>query len=211
MIKRCTVDDDLNEKIKDHTSRRNLNEITASSTKIHREESKRTTSQNQRPKPRVLAVNKEKTLRKADAALKVNIIYFCEDHYEDILPVIMDNICRDKRKEVHARLDFGETSKKSRRVKEGSQNSSAGTLTARYRNPSERPKRRDRLRHNDENDSSPSRDHPRSRDRLRGIEESYGNTCSSYRIGARHRYHFCDRDRSRSMKRGKESESSLSR
>nr|GEY35425.1 hypothetical protein [Tanacetum cinerariifolium] len=43
----------------------------------------------------------------------------------------MDKICRDKRKEVHARLDFRETSKKSRRVKEGSQNSSVGTLTAR--------------------------------------------------------------------------------
>nr|GEW08101.1 hypothetical protein [Tanacetum cinerariifolium] len=69
--------------------------------------------------------NKEKTPREADAALK--------------------------RKEVHARLDFRETSKKSQRVGEGSQNSSAGTLPVRYGNPSERPKRRDRLRHNDEN------------------------------------------------------------
>nr|GEV65336.1 hypothetical protein [Tanacetum cinerariifolium] len=65
------------------------------------------------------AANKEKTPKEADAALKVNILDFCEEHYEDILPVILDKICRDKRKEVHARLDFGENSKKSRRVVEG--------------------------------------------------------------------------------------------
>nr|GEV70714.1 reverse transcriptase domain-containing protein [Tanacetum cinerariifolium] len=159
------------------------------------------------------AANKEKTSKEADAALKVNILDICEEHYEDILLVIMDKICRDK-----------------------------------YRNPSERPKRRDRLRHKDENvfdqlghrkqsvfdrlsdtyspsitksdldransrdrshgrgrsrrrDSFPSRDRPRGRDRLCGIEESYGNTCSSYRMGTRHRYHSRDRDRSRSMKR----------
>ncbi|GJZ21780.1 reverse transcriptase domain-containing protein [Tanacetum coccineum] len=57
-------------------------------------------------------------------------------------------IRRDKRKEVHARLDFGESPKK-RRIREGSQNSSARTLSARYRNPSERLKVRDRLRYND--------------------------------------------------------------
>nr|GEX17092.1 reverse transcriptase domain-containing protein [Tanacetum cinerariifolium] len=95
------------------------------------------------------AANKEKTPKEADAALKVNILDFCEEHYEDILPVIMDKIRCDKRKEVHARLDFEESPKKSQRVREGSQNSSAGTLPARYRNPSERPKMRDRLRYND--------------------------------------------------------------
>nr|GEV65189.1 reverse transcriptase domain-containing protein [Tanacetum cinerariifolium] len=159
------------------------------------------------------ATNKEKTPNEADAVLKVNILDFYEKHYEDILPVIMDKIRRDKRKEVHARLDFREDSKKSQRVREGSQNSSAGTLPARYRNLSERPKMRDRLRYNDGNDrshsrgrprkrdSSPSRDRPRSRDRLRDIEESYGNTCSSYRTEARHRYHSRDRDRSYSMKK----------
>ncbi|GJU58951.1 hypothetical protein Tco_1236717 [Tanacetum coccineum] len=69
-------------------------------------------------------------------------------HYEDILPVIMDKIHRDKRKEVHARLDFGESPKK-RRIREDSQNSSARTLSARYRNPSERLKVQDRLRYTD--------------------------------------------------------------
>nr|GEY21499.1 hypothetical protein [Tanacetum cinerariifolium] len=88
--------------------------------------------------------------QEADAALKANIQDFCEEHYEDILPVIMDKIRRDKRKEVHARLDFRENPRKSRRVREGSQNSSTGTLPARYRNPSKRPKMRDRLKYNDE-------------------------------------------------------------
>nr|GFB69158.1 hypothetical protein [Tanacetum cinerariifolium] len=188
------------------------------------------------------AANKEKTPKEADAALKVNILDFCEEHYEDILPVIMDKIRRDKQKEVHARLDFEETFKKR--------------SPARYHNPSERQKMWDHLRHNDENvfdrlghrrqstfdrlsdtyspsttksvpdmtnsryhyrsrgrprrrDSSSSRDRPRNIDHLRGIEESYGNTFSSYRKGARHGYHSRDRDRSHSMKRGRESESML--
>nr|GEU48842.1 reverse transcriptase domain-containing protein [Tanacetum cinerariifolium] len=94
--------------------------------------------------------NKEKTPKEADAALKANILDFCKEHYEEILPVIMDKIRRDKRKEVHAGLDFEENPRKSRRVREGSQNSSAKTLPTRCRNPSERPKMRDRLKHNDE-------------------------------------------------------------
>nr|GEW48465.1 reverse transcriptase domain-containing protein [Tanacetum cinerariifolium] len=97
------------------------------------------------------AAKKEKTSKEADATLKVNILDFCEEHYEDILSVIMDKIHREKRKEVHARLDFGESPKKIQRVREGSQTSSVRTLPARYRNPSERPKMRDRLRYNDEN------------------------------------------------------------
>ncbi|GJZ52418.1 hypothetical protein Tco_0606933 [Tanacetum coccineum] len=52
---------------------------------------------------------KEKTPREADATPRVNIQDFCEEHYEDILPVIMDRIRHDKRKEVHARLDFEES------------------------------------------------------------------------------------------------------
>ncbi|GJR30052.1 reverse transcriptase domain-containing protein [Tanacetum coccineum] len=91
---------------------------------------------------------KEKTPKEADATHRVNIHDFCEEHYEDILPVIMDKIRRDKRKEVYVRLDFKESPKK-RRIREGSQNSSARTLSARYRNPSERPKVGDRLRYND--------------------------------------------------------------
>ncbi|GJS47791.1 hypothetical protein Tco_0597912 [Tanacetum coccineum] len=97
------------------------------------------------------AATKEKTPKEVDAAPKVNILDFCEEHYEDILLVIMDKIRRDKRKEVHTRLDFRERSKKSRRMREGSQNSSAETLHVRHRNPLERPKMRDRLRSNNGN------------------------------------------------------------
>ncbi|GKA12851.1 hypothetical protein Tco_0692397 [Tanacetum coccineum] len=197
---------------------------------------------------------KEKTPKDADATPRVNIQDFCEEHYEDILPTIMDKIRRDKRKEVHARLDFEESPKK--RIREGSQNSSARTLSAWYHNLSERLKVRDRLRYNDRHvldrlghrrqsafdqlsdtyspiktksrpdransrdrshsrsrphrrDSS-NRDHPRSRDCSRGIEESYDNTRSSCGTGTKHGCHSRDRDRSRYVKRGRESESLLS-
>ncbi|GJR73046.1 reverse transcriptase domain-containing protein [Tanacetum coccineum] len=75
---------------------------------------------------------KEKTPKETDATPRVNIQDLCDEHYEDILSVIMDNIRRDKQKEVHARLDF-EESPKRRRIREGSQNSSTRTLFARAR------------------------------------------------------------------------------
>ncbi|GJY98517.1 reverse transcriptase domain-containing protein [Tanacetum coccineum] len=199
---------------------------------------------------------KEKTPKDADATPRVNIQDFCEENYEDILPVIMDKISRDKRKEVHARLDFGESPKKIR-IRESSQNSSVRTLPARYHNPSERLKVRDRLRYNDRHvldrlghrrqsafdrlsdtyspsttksgssranfgnrshsknrphrrDSS-NRDSPLSIDYSCGVEESYDNTCSSYRTGTKHGYRPRDRDCSRYEKRGRESESPSSR
>ncbi|GKC39427.1 hypothetical protein Tco_1051811 [Tanacetum coccineum] len=65
--------------------------------------------------------NKEKTQTERD---KVNIQNFCEEHYEDILPIIIDKVRRDKRKEVHTRLDFEESSETGRGRREGSQNSS---------------------------------------------------------------------------------------
>ncbi|GKF70005.1 hypothetical protein Tco_0203062, partial [Tanacetum coccineum] len=67
--------------------------------------------------------NKEKAQKEMD---KVNIQDFCKEHYDDILPIIMDKVRRDKRKKALARLDFGESSEKGRRAKEGSQNSSVG-------------------------------------------------------------------------------------
>ncbi|GJU33109.1 reverse transcriptase domain-containing protein [Tanacetum coccineum] len=60
--------------------------------------------------------NKEKTQKERD---KVNIQDFCEEHYEDILPIIMDKVRRDKRKEVHTRLDFAESSEKDARGRLG--------------------------------------------------------------------------------------------
>nr|GEY74556.1 hypothetical protein [Tanacetum cinerariifolium] len=93
---------------------------------------------------------KEKALNGAKTAPGINILDFYEEHYEDILPV-MDKIRHDKQREVHIRLDFEENSRKSQRMREDSQNSSAKTLSARYRKPSERPRMRDHLRNNDGN------------------------------------------------------------
>ncbi|GJU60201.1 hypothetical protein Tco_1237967 [Tanacetum coccineum] len=165
---------------------------------------------------------------------------------------------RDKRKEVHTRLDFGDNTKRNRRTRESSQNSSAGTWSARHQNPSEKPRMKDRSRDGDENvfgrlghrrqrafdrlsdtyspsttksgtgrtssrdhsqsrgrphrrDSPPSRGRSRSKDRSRGVEESYDNTYSSYRTESKHGHRSRDRGRSRIMKRGRTSESPLSR
>nr|GEW14698.1 reverse transcriptase domain-containing protein [Tanacetum cinerariifolium] len=157
---------------------------------------------------------REKTSRDTDVTPRVNIQDFCEEYYEDILPIIMDKIHRDKRKEVHARLDFGEGSRE-RRIRDGSCYSSARTLSARYHNQSERLEVRDRLRYNDRhvldrlvhqrdrsrNISSPHKrdssngDRSQSRDCSRSVRESYDNFYSSY--GTNHGYRYHDRDRSR--------------
>nr|GEV94474.1 reverse transcriptase domain-containing protein [Tanacetum cinerariifolium] len=55
---------------------------------------------------------KEKTLKETNAVPKASILDFCEEHYEDILPIILDRARHDKRKEVQTRLDFGESPKK---------------------------------------------------------------------------------------------------
>nr|GEX73868.1 reverse transcriptase domain-containing protein [Tanacetum cinerariifolium] len=44
----------------------------------------------------------------ANSTPRVNIQEFCEEHYEDILPIIMEKVRHDRRKNVHTRLDFGE-------------------------------------------------------------------------------------------------------
>ncbi|GJT19960.1 hypothetical protein Tco_0878666 [Tanacetum coccineum] len=63
----------------------------------------------------------------------------------------MDKVRRDKRKEVHTRLDFAKSSEKGQRIREGSQNSSAGVSPVRYHTSSRRPRVQDRLRYNDGN------------------------------------------------------------
>nr|GEU92900.1 reverse transcriptase domain-containing protein [Tanacetum cinerariifolium] len=95
--------------------------------------------------PIVTTVTKPATNpRDADATLRVNIQDFCEEYYKNILPIIMDKVRRDKQKEVHARLDFGEGSRE-RRTREDSHHSS---VRARTTKP-ERLKVRDRLRYDD--------------------------------------------------------------
>nr|GFA72248.1 reverse transcriptase domain-containing protein [Tanacetum cinerariifolium] len=52
--------------------------------------------------PLVTTVTKPATNpRDADVAPRVNIQEFCEEYYEDILPIIMDKVRRDRRKDVH--------------------------------------------------------------------------------------------------------------
>nr|GEX74664.1 reverse transcriptase domain-containing protein [Tanacetum cinerariifolium] len=44
----------------------------------------------------------------ANSTPRVNIQEFCEEHYEDILPIIMEKVRHDRRKDIHTRLDFEE-------------------------------------------------------------------------------------------------------
>nr|GEY18991.1 reverse transcriptase domain-containing protein [Tanacetum cinerariifolium] len=151
---------------------------------------------------------REKTTRDADATPRVNIQDLCEEYYEDILPINMDKIRRDKRKEVYARLDFGE-GPSERRIREGSHYSSVRTLSARPDRRSSRDRSRGRSRSLSRDSSNGDR--PQSSDCSRDVEESYDNSHSSYGIGINHGYRYHDRDSSRYAKRGRDSESLLSR
>nr|GEV03223.1 reverse transcriptase domain-containing protein [Tanacetum cinerariifolium] len=153
----------------------------------------------------------------------------------------MDKVRRDKRKEVHARLDFGESSRE-RRAREGSHYSSVRSIFARpeiYQHVLDRLGHRrqsafDRLSKTYSPSTTKarpgrtrSRDHSRGRSRLhrldasnedrlenrerfRDVGKSYDNSYSSYRTGINNEYRYHDRDRSRHMKKGKDSESPLS-
>nr|GEU72750.1 reverse transcriptase domain-containing protein [Tanacetum cinerariifolium] len=79
----------------------------------------------------------------ADTTPKVNIQEFCEEYYEDILPIIMKKVRHDRRKDVHTRLDFGEGHRE--RIREDSHYSNA---RARATKP-KRVKVQDRLRYGD--------------------------------------------------------------
>ncbi|GJX29931.1 hypothetical protein Tco_0238010 [Tanacetum coccineum] len=83
---------------------------------------------------------KEKAPNETDAMPRANILNFCEEHYDDILPIIMDRIRRDKRKEVQTRLDFGGSSKKTRKARDYSLSSSDGSPPARHRHTLEKSK-----------------------------------------------------------------------
>nr|GEV42306.1 reverse transcriptase domain-containing protein [Tanacetum cinerariifolium] len=94
--------------------------------------------------PLVTTVTKPATNpRDADATPKVNIQEFCEEYYEDILPIIMDKVRRARRKDVHTRLDFEEGPRE--RTREDSHHSSARAKTTKQ----ERLKVQDRLRYGD--------------------------------------------------------------
>nr|GEY73070.1 reverse transcriptase domain-containing protein [Tanacetum cinerariifolium] len=77
----------------------------------------------------------------ANFAPRVNIQEFCEEHYEDILPIIMEKVRHDRRKDVHTRLDFGEGPRE--RVREDSYSNTR----ARASEPPGRVKVQDRLKY----------------------------------------------------------------
>nr|GEZ52125.1 reverse transcriptase domain-containing protein [Tanacetum cinerariifolium] len=103
--------------------------------------------------PLVTTVTKPTTNpRDADATPRVNIQDFCEEYYEDILPIIMDKVPRDKRKEVHA--------------------SPRGTDSRDHPWGRSRPHRLD----------TSNEDCPEDKERFRGVRESYDDSYShSYR------------------------------
>nr|GEU65623.1 reverse transcriptase domain-containing protein [Tanacetum cinerariifolium]GEV08656.1 reverse transcriptase domain-containing protein [Tanacetum cinerariifolium] len=150
--------------------------------------------------------------RDTDATPRVNIQEFCKEYYVEILPIIMDKVRRNRRKDVHARLDFGEGPRE--RTREDSHHSSHRRQSAFDRlsktySPSitkSRPRRTDsRDRPRGKNyphrlDTS-NEDCTKDKECFRSVGESYDDSFShSYRDGSR----------SRHMKRRKDNESPLS-
>ncbi|GJV26737.1 reverse transcriptase domain-containing protein [Tanacetum coccineum] len=157
--------------------------------------------------PTVTTITKTANKEKApDAAPRVNILDFCEEHYEDTLPIIMEKARCDKQKEVQTRLDFGENSKKTRRERENSLNSRAENSPTRFH--PQRSRTHGREKQKDKNVFNRLNHRRKSvHERLNhlwGVEESYGDT---YSQGTRTKY----RDRFRSVKRWRESEPPSSR
>ncbi|GKE72167.1 hypothetical protein Tco_1534208, partial [Tanacetum coccineum] len=85
----------------------------------------------------------------SDATPRLYILDFCQEHYEDILSIIIEKARHDKRKEVQTRLNFGENSNKTQREKENSLNSRAENSLARFH--PERSRTRGLERRNDRN------------------------------------------------------------
>nr|GEY42440.1 reverse transcriptase domain-containing protein [Tanacetum cinerariifolium] len=151
---------------------------------------------------------------------RVNIQEFCEEYYEDILPIIMDKVRRDRRKDVHTRLDFEEGPKE--RTREDSHHSIARARTTKPErlksafdrlnetySPSttkSRPRGTDsrgrpQVRSRPHRLDTSNQDCPKDKERFRSIGESYDDSFShSYR----------DKNRSRHMKMRKDNESLLS-
>ncbi|GJT93853.1 hypothetical protein Tco_1082698 [Tanacetum coccineum] len=168
--------------------------------------------------PIVTTVMKNANNEKApDAASKVNILDFCEEHYEDILPIIMEKARRDKAENSPTRFHPG-ISRTCGREKRDDRNV-FNRLSHRRKSVHERlsdtyspsatksgPSRTDSRDPSHSRGHSLSREHPRIKDRFRGVEESYGDT---YSRGTRTKYRnqSRDEDRFRSVERWRESES----
>ncbi|GJT65964.1 hypothetical protein Tco_1017444 [Tanacetum coccineum] len=75
---------------------------------------------------------REKTPKETDTAPQASIQEFCEKHYDDILPIIMEKARQDKRKGLQSRLDFGDTPKRARRIRSDSLSSGDRNSPARH-------------------------------------------------------------------------------
>ncbi|GKC86665.1 hypothetical protein Tco_1147314, partial [Tanacetum coccineum] len=83
---------------------------------------------------------REKTPRETDTAPQASIQEFCEKHYDDILPIIMEKAPHDKRKGLQSRLDFGDTPKRDRRIRSDSLSSGDRNSPARHYHMREKSK-----------------------------------------------------------------------
>nr|GEU64142.1 reverse transcriptase domain-containing protein [Tanacetum cinerariifolium] len=152
-------------------------------------------------------------LAEANSAPRVNIQEFCEEHYEDILPIIMEKVRHDRRKDIHTRLDFGEGL--GERVWEDSYSNTRARATEPGRSafdrlsdtysPSttkSRPQRTDsrdspRGKGHTRTLSAPRDDRYKDRECLCGTRESYRDYFShSYRDEGHHRHMKRKRDKS---------------
>nr|GEX16389.1 hypothetical protein [Tanacetum cinerariifolium] len=150
--------------------------------------------------------------RDADATPRVNIQDFCEEYYEDILPITMDKVRRDKarttrpeRLKVRDRLRYDDRHaldrlgyRRQSAFDRLSETYSPSTTKSRpcKTNSRDHPRGRSRPRRQD----TSNEDCPEDKERFRGVRESYDDSYS-------HSYH--DRDRSRHMKRKRDNESPL--
>ncbi|GJR52654.1 reverse transcriptase domain-containing protein, partial [Tanacetum coccineum] len=168
--------------------------------------------------PIVTTVTKTANKEKApDAAPRVNILDFCEENYEDILPIIMEKArqnsptrfhpersrTRDREKRDDRKV-FNRLSRQRKSVHE--RLSDTYSLSATKSGPS----RTDSRDPSHSRGHSLSREHPRFEDHLWGVEELYGDTYSQ-RTRTKYRDRSCGGDRFRSVKRWRESESLSSR
>nr|GEY21884.1 reverse transcriptase domain-containing protein [Tanacetum cinerariifolium] len=131
----------------------------------------------------------------ANSTPRVNIQAFCEEHYEDILPIIMEKVRQDRRKDVHTRLDFGEGPRERSAFDRLSETYSPSTTKSRPQKTDSRDSLWGRSR--TRTLSALRGDRHKDRECLCGTRESYGDSFSqSYRDGGHHRHIKRKRDKS---------------
>nr|GFB21716.1 hypothetical protein [Tanacetum cinerariifolium] len=128
--------------------------------------------------PLVITVTKPaNNLGEANTAPRVNIQELCDEYYEDIQPIIMEKVRHERRKDVHARLDFGEGNRKQSVFDRLSEAYSPNTIRSRPQKMDSRdpPRSKNHVR-----TLSASRgDRDRGRGGFRSTRESYGDSCNT--------------------------------